>query len=305
MRVGVLLSGQGAQKQGMGRELYENGEAARQVFERLAELDPDIVRLCLDAEAEELNQTVNTQPAVFAMAMAAFAEFSRLGIEVSAFAGFSLGEYGALAASGMLTLEDTFRLVKKRAEWMQACAEAHPGGMAAVLGKNEEQILELIAATEEKDVLLPVNFNCPGQIVVAGDEKSLAGFLAVCKERRTRAVRLAVNGAFHSQLMEAASQNIRDYISTMEFKTPTAPVYANVTGKPYEGDVRDILARQTMSPVRFHETLSNMIGQSIDTFVEVGVGATLEGFIKRTSKEVRAMHVDSMETLAAVREELA
>lgn len=304
MQIGILLSGQGAQKPGMGKDFYENGSAGRQALERLAQIDGDIVRLCTEASQEELNRTVNTQPSVFAVSMAAFAEFSQLGAEISGFAGFSLGEYSALAASGMLSLEDAFCLVKKRAEWMQACAEEYPGGMAAVLGKNEEQIEELIAKTQVKEVLTPVNFNCPGQIVVAGDEESLADFLAVCKSQRTRAVRLPVNGAFHSKFMERASEQIRGYIEDMDFAQPTAPVYANVNGEPYGGDGKDILARQTMRPVLFQQSIQRMIERGIDTFVEVGVGATLEGFVKRTSKDVKAYHVDSMEALQTVKGEL-
>lgn len=305
-KIAVLFSGQGAQKEGMGEGLA-GGKAAQAVFSSLETIRPDIRSLCFSAPKEELDLTLNTQPAVFAMSMAAYAQFAEAGIPIAAMAGFSLGEYAALAASGVLSLEDAFSVVCRRAEWMQACAEAHPGGMAAVLGKDEASILSLIAETEGEGILLPVNYNCPGQIVVAGDEDRLSAFLSLCKANRIRAIRLATNGAFHSSHMEEAAKQIGTLIAPMDFHSPRTVLYSNVTGLPYEPDPKrqkQLLAAQTKSPVRFSQILTHMADTGIDTFLEIGVGSTLAGFVKRTLKGAKALSIDSMDSLKAALAEL-
>lgn len=300
-KLAVLFSGQGAQKPGMGKKLIA-GKQAQGVFEALEAVSSGITRLCLEASAEELAQTIHTQPAVFAMDMAAYSELEALGVKPDAYAGFSLGEYAALAASGTLSLEDAFRLVQKRATWMQECAVAHPGGMVAVLGQEDGVLAQLIQETEKTDLLLPVNYNCPGQTVVAGDEASITAFLANCKAKKVKAIRLRVSGAFHSPYMKEASEKIAETIEKLSFREPQALLYSNATGKPYEQTAfLNQLARQTQEPVRFRQAVEDMLQRDFTTFIEVGVGNTLAGFVRRMAPDAKVFAVDSLEAL----EELA
>ena len=302
-KIAVLFSGQGAQKPGMGASLYEGDGAARAVLDRLFALDGSLKRLLLDAPQEELNETKNTQRALFAMSMASFAALGE-SFAPAAMAGFSLGEYAAVAASGMLPLEQAYGLVRRRAEWMQECAEATRGGMAAVLGKDGPELDELIGRCDKDDFLIPVNYNCPGQTVVAGDEATLERFVALCKSEKVRAMRLPVNGAFHSKYMAPAAEKIRGLLGEMQLGSPACTVYANVTGEPYvPGNIEETLARQTMSPVRFRQAVRHMLDSGVDTFIEAGFGNTLLGFVKRTDKGARLFTADSAGAIAAIRNE--
>jgi [acyl-carrier-protein] S-malonyltransferase len=289
----VLFAGQGAQKAGMGKSLYDRAPAAREIFRRAEAVRPGITRLCMEGGQEELDQTLNTQPCVFTVDMAAYAAFADAGHCADAGAGFSLGEYAALCAAGVLGFEDALRLVIARARWMQRAAEARRGGMAAVLGKTARQAEEIVGAARTDGLLVPVNYNCPGQVVVAGDEEQIANLLSYARENKIKCMRLPVNGAFHTERMQAAADKILEYISGLEFNRPAFPLYANKTARPYEmADMKRVLAEQTTSPVLFEQTIRALIGRGFDRFVEVGPGSTLTGFVKRIGEGVETFHAD-------------
>jgi len=307
-KIAVLFAGQGAQKTGMGKALYDASPAAKEIFDRAEARMPGLSTMCFSAEQEILNQTVNTQPAVYTVDVAAYAAYREAGGKMDAAAGFSLGEYAALACAGVFTFEQGLDLVIRRAEWMQEAAEAAGGGMAAVLGKDGREVDAMTSSVRGEGILQAVNYNCPGQTVVAGDRENLEKFLNFCGENKVKAVRLPVSGAFHSKAMEGVAQKIAAAISDMDFKVPAVPVYSNLLARPYEADeIKQTLAAQSAGPVYFEQILRSMLESGYNAFVEVGPGATLAGFVKRTDRNAAVYNVNDAETLRqtaqAVKEE--
>lgn len=295
-KVAFLFSGQGAQYPGMGQSLCEVSPAAKQVFALADAARPGTSGQCFTGTAEELAITKNTQPCVYCVDLAAAKALEEAGVKPDFVAGFSLGEIAALAYAGAFTPESGFDFVCKRAEAMQQAAEENPGAMAAVLKLPNEKVEELCAQFEK---VWPVNYNCPGQLVVAGDPAQLKEFEAKVKEAGGRAAPLAVSGGFHSPLMESAAGKLAEALADHALQEPAVPVYANATAQPYGGDMAALLVRQVKSPVRWQETLEALAAQGVDTFYECGPGRTLCGLVKKTVKGAAAYQVQDGETLEA------
>ena len=306
-KVAILFSGQGAQKPGMGKSLYEGDSAAKAIFDKAESVFPGIKELCFEASQEELNKTENTQPATFVCDVAAYAALkSSADIEVCAMAGFSLGEYAAVAAAGVLPFEDVLKVVVKRAQWMSECAGKNPGCMAAVMGKTPADLLAIIDEVKKEDgLLIMANYNCPGQIVVSGDLDNMDAFLGYCKQNRVKAIKLAVSGAFHSKAMSEAEENLRNEFAGMDMVYPAFALYSNVTGLPYkEDELKELLAQQVSSPVRFEDTVRDIIKDDSITLIECGEGKVLSGLVRKTNKETKVLNVSDIDTLNACTEEL-
>ncbi len=296
-KTAFLFSGQGAQYPGMGKSLCEASPAARQVFETADKIRPGTSKQCFTGTMEELSVTKNTQPCLYCVDLAAARALEEAGITADFAAGFSLGEAAALTFGGVFSEEDGFSFVTQRAKAMQEAAEQNPGAMAAVLKLDTETVEALC---KEFSQVWPVNYNCPGQLVVAGEKEELSRFCARVAETGGKAVPLAVSGGFHSPFMESAAKKLAGVLAETAVKEPRLPVYANFHARPYSaGDARELLTRQVKSPVRWQETLENMASQGVTTFIECGPGKTLSGLVKKTLKDVMILRVEDAETLQA------
>ena len=287
-KVAFVFSGQGAQAPGMGKALYETSQAARSISDTLDAIRPGTLSMCFSGTEEDLRKTENTQPCMYLTEIAAAEALRERGITPDAVAGFSLGEITALAFSGIVSEEDGFRIVTKRAEFMQKEAEKHPAVMDAVLKLSDERVEELASLFSK---VYPVNYNSPGQVVVSAAEESIAAFEAKVKEEGGRTMRLNVAGGFHSPFMHEAAAAFSKELENYSFSAPEIPIYSNVTGKMYEEDVKTLLSKQIESPVRWVSIVRNMIAQGVGTFIEVGPGSTLTGLIRRIDKEVRTYNI--------------
>lgn len=292
-KIAFVFPGQGAQYSGMGKELYAHAPAAA-VFDALDALRPGTAAQCFEGSIAELTETANTQPAMFAVEMAAAAALSAEGITAAAVAGFSLGELAALTYAKSVSLGDGFALVCKRGRLMADAAATVDSAMVAVL-KLDAATVETLAA--RYDHVYPVNYNCPGQISVAGLKGELASFCLDVKAAGGRGIPLKVAGAFHSPLMTLASTAFADFLKDYEFKGAELPLYSNATGQPYEGDYASLLARQIVSPVRWQAIIEAMLAAGIDTFIELGPGTTLSGFIKKIQPAAACFHVEDRASL--------
>lgn len=305
-KIAFLFSGQGAQYPGMMKDFYENIDRCTQVFQTADKiLNRSISNLCFSGSQEELNQTHNTQPCVLAADLAAYASIKKF-VKPDAVAGFSLGEYAALVAAGVMKIEDAFSLIQFRADCMQEAVPLGKGAMAAIGGIDEAGVREL--CNHVGGFVEPANFNCPGQIVVSGEMKAVEQLVSDARTKRIKAMMLPVSAPFHCNLMKTAAENLREPLKNITFENPVCPVYMNVDALPMQNrkGIKEKLIAQAMSSVRWEQTLKNMYSDGINIFIELGPGKTLTGFVKRTLKkeEIYSWHVSDMVTLEEVTKRL-
>lgn len=294
-KLAFVFAGQGAQYPGMGQELYQASAAARAVFDMAERLRPGTLELCFGRSAEQLNTTINTQPCLFAMDLACAEAAREAGISAQGAAGFSLGELAAAAFAGLLHYEDAFLCVCQRAALMQRCAEQSPGAMSAVM-KLSPGAVEQAAA--EFAHIYPVNYNCPGQIVVAGAMDEMPQFEARVKELGGRAIRLKVSGGFHSPFMAQAARDFAQVIDECGLCEPKMPLYSNLTAEKYTlAGAKELLCGQIQSPVRWQQEIEQMLADGFDTFVEVGAGHTLCDLIGRIGGAACICSIEDGKTL--------
>lgn len=282
-----VFPGQGAQFVGMGKDLYDTHDAARKLFDRANEiLGFEITKLMFAGTEEDLRQTKVTQPAIFLHSVI-LAKTLGESFKPDMVAGHSLGEFSALVANQSLSFEDGLVLVSKRALAMQKACEAEPSTMAAILGLEDSIVEEVCASI--KEVVVPANYNSPGQIVISGSIKGIdLAIEALSAKGAKRALKLAVGGAFHSPLMEPARKELAAAIEACKFSNPICPVYQNVDAKAYSdpAHIRRNLVDQLTSPVRWTQTIVNMIAGGATSFTEVGPGKVLQGLIKKVDKDM-------------------
>ena len=287
-----VFPGQGSQFVGMGKDLYESNATAKQLFDKADEiLGFKITDIMFSGTDDELKQTKVTQPAVFLHSVIS-ALCMESGEEPSMVAGHSLGEFSALVYSGALSFEDGLRLVAARANAMQKACEANPGTMAAIIALPDDKVEEICAeVSKEGKVVVPANFNCPGQLVISGEVDAIN---EACERMKAagakRALPLKVGGAFHSPLMQPAKEELQEAIEGTNFSTPKCPVYQNVDAKPHANpaEIKANLIAQLTSSVRWTESVKNMIADGADDFTECGPGKALQGMIARIDRNVAA-----------------
>jgi [acyl-carrier-protein] S-malonyltransferase len=300
-RTAFLFAGQGSQYPGMGKELCDGIPEIKELFDRAEQICPGTLSRMFSGTEEELKRTDNTQPCLFLADLAAATALMSRGIMPDALAGFSLGEIPALAVSGILSEDDAFRLVVSRGQRMQKAAEARQGSMIAVLRMDAAELRKLC----EEENVYPVNYNCPGQIVVSGDNEAMVNVKARLTDLGVRFIELAVGGPFHTPYMAEAAAGLKKDAEKLPVQAPRIPLYANRTGLPYPEDREGILttlSEQICNSVLFEDTLRNMAADGVDTFIECGPGKTLSGFVKRTVPGARILQVSDVSSLNAVEE---
>jgi len=301
----LIFPGQGAQAVGMGRDLAAGSARARRVFDRSNEiLGFDLAKLCFEGPTDRLEQTDIQQPAIFVTSIAIWEAFLEAGGTIDTFGrtgGLSLGEYTALHVAGAVAFEDALRLVRRRGELMQAAAVAQPSSMVSLVGADEKTAEALCAKARGGEVLSPANFNCPGQIVIAGSKKACERAVSLADEFGCRAVPLAVAGAFHTSLMAPAADGLGLVLERTKFTTPRIPVVANVNAG-YHGhadSIRASLQSQVTHPVLWQRCIERMIADGCDRFVEIGPGRVLTGLMRKISRSVTAVNVGNAESIAS------
>jgi [acyl-carrier-protein] S-malonyltransferase len=309
MDVVLLFPGQGSQKPGMGKDLADAFPAARDVFERAdAALGAPLSRLCFEGPEEELTLTHNAQPALLTHGAAVRAVTrATIGATVMAAAGHSLGEFTAYHAADSLSLEDAVRVVRRRGELMLESGVQRPGAMAAILGDTSRPIENICAeATREAGLVVPANYNCPGQVVISGEEAGVERAMALCKDAGAkRAVRLKVSGAFHSPLMESAAPGLAEALDAASFGDPHFAVYANVNGQAVTSAARAkaLLLEQLSKPVRWTDEITMITTQFPDAlYLEMGPGTVLSGLVKKIAPNVKTAPCGTVADLEKLQE---
>jgi [acyl-carrier-protein] S-malonyltransferase len=301
MKTAFLFPGQGSQNVGMGEDLYREFDFVREIFDMVEEITRiPISRLCFKGPMEELTQTVNLQPAVTAVNLACLAALQRESASFELCAGHSLGEYSALHAAGVLSQEDTARLVFRRGELMHREAGRHQGAMQAVVGLTMAEVEALVAAGRTHGVVAVANHNMETQIVITGAPEPVAQVAAAAAARGAKAVALKVSGAWHSELIRGAVAEFRQHLDAAEVHPSQRTVVLNVTAAPIaEGDdVRDLMARQLCSPVRWHESMCRLIDAGVEMFVEVGPGKVLSGLLRKILPKDHGVQIHNVGGLA-------
>ncbi|HAU31589.1 MAG: Malonyl CoA-acyl carrier protein transacylase [Desulfotomaculum sp. 46_296] len=304
MKAVFLFPGQGAQYAGMGKKIYDQYPAVREIFETADEiLGFSLSGLCFEGPEEELQKTINAQPAIFTVSVACARILLERGIEPSAVAGHSLGEYSALVTAGSISFADGVRLVRKRGQYMQETVPLGTGGMVAVLGLDAPEIIRVCSEVRsEGKIVDAANFNCPGQVVIAGENQALERAKILAKEAGAkRCIPLAVSAPFHSTLLRPAGDKMAAELAAIEIKDPKIPVVANVTADYVtKGDeVRRLLVEQVYSPVRWEESMVRLVND-FKAFIEAGPGNVLTGLLKKISRKASTANTENPESIEKI-----
>lgn len=300
MKIAFIYSGQGSQYSGMGKELYDNFDCVKATFDKADEvLDFKVTDMCF-GEDERLNETEYTQPALLTMSVALTRLMAEKAINADYVAGLSLGEYSAHVASGSFDFEEAVKLVRKRGKFMTEAVPKGVGAMCAVLNLDADKIQEACNEVAEIGRCMIANYNCPGQIVIAGDKAAVekASELVIEKGAK-RAVMLNVSGPFHTSLLKPAADKLNAELKNMDIKDMNIPVITNLTAEIVndKADIIDILTNQVMSPVKWEQSVRKMLELGVDTFIELGPGKTLSSFVKKVTRDVAVYNVEDIKTL--------
>lgn len=307
-KIGFIFPGQGSQYVGMGKELYDNFEEAKYIFDEVSEkLNRDIKKLCFSTEFEELSLTENSQVAIVTTSIAALEVLRTYGVQWDIVAGFSLGEYSALICAGAMNIFDGIDIVCKRGAFMKEASEIKKGKMAAIIGLSEDRIKEICKECSHRGVIAIANYNCPSQIVISGEIEALNKAVELCIiNGAKKVIELKVSGAFHTSLLNEASEKLYKELEKSDIENISGKFIPNLTGELLEKDcdIREILKSQIKSPVQWEKTIRNMLEDGIEVFIEIGPGKTLSNFIKRINRGAKVLNVEDMESLKNTLREL-
>ena len=302
-KTAVIFPGQGAQYVGMAKDFYDSFEDSKKVFDEADDvLDIELKKICFE-ENDDINKTEYTQPAMVAAEVAIYDHLKNAGLKADVFAGLSLGEYSALVAAGAMTLADGIKTVRRRGILMQNEVPLGMGGMAAVIAMDADKIAEICDNTPGKVQI--ANYNCPGQIVISGEAEAVkAASAALAEAGAKRVIPLNVSGPFHSQMLVPAGEKLYDFLQGVDVAEGFAPYYCNADAEEITDAAKgkELLKRQVYSSVRWQQTIENMIADGVDTFIEVGPGKTLTGFMKKINREVKSINIATVDDLAKLEE---
>ena len=308
-KVAFLFPGQGAQYVGMGKEIADQYKSAGKIFdEATAALGFDVREMIFNSDDETLKITENTQPTIVTTSIACMQPLLEKGIRPDFVAGLSLGEYAAHVAAGTISFKDAVSLVKKRGKYMQEAVPVGVGAMAAIIGLESNDVIECCKEASQVGIVEPANFNCPGQIVVAGETAAVEKAAELCKAKGAkRAMLLPVSAPFHCTLLKPAGEKLAGELDKVSLNDIKIPVVTNVTGEAIvdKSMVKELLVRQVSTSVMWEKCIRTMLDQGVDTFVEIGPGKVLSGFVKKIDKEATVLNVENLETLSKVLEVLA
>ena len=307
-KLAFLFSGQGAQYVGMGKQIAEEYKASDAIFEQASEaLGFDVKKMVFEGDEETLKITENTQPTILTTSIACLQPLLQRGIKPDVAAGLSLGEYSAHVAAGTMTFTDAVALVRKRGKFMQEAVPVGKGTMAAILGLEAEAVIECCKRASLEGIVEPANFNCPGQVVVAGEVKAVEKAVEIAKEMEAkRAMLLPVSAPFHCSMLKPAGEKLAEELENINLNDMQIPVVANVNAE-YILDktvVKDLLIRQVSSSVLFEASIRKMLENGVDTFVEIGPGKVLSGFVRKISRDAKTLNVEDIESLNNTLKEL-
>lgn len=308
-KVAFLFPGQGAQYVGMGKEIADEYKSAGKIFDEATEaLGFDVREMIFNSDDETLKITENTQPTIVTTSIACMQPLLEKGIKPDFVAGLSLGEYAAHVAAGTVSFKDAISLVKKRGKYMQEAVPLGVGAMAAIIGLENDDLIECCKEASEIGIVEPANFNCPGQIVVAGETAAVEKAAELCKAKGAkRAMLLPVSAPFHCSLLKPAGEKLAAELEKVSFKDMKIPVVSNVTGDAVtdKSVVKELLIRQVSTSVLWEKCISTMLDKGVNTFVEIGPGKVLSGFVKKIDKNVTVINIENLETLNKALEVLA
>lgn len=299
MKIGFIYAGQGSQAVGMGQSFYDNYETAKTIFDQI-HLDFDVKDLCFNGPIETLSKTQFTQPCMVACAITATELLKENGIKPFMSAGLSLGEYSALYSAGVFNIQTALELVRFRGQAMEEAAKGIESKMVAILGLDRETLQKCVEEASDKGVVQIANYNCPGQLVIGGEVEAVDKASALALENKAkRAIPLNTSGPFHTSLLEKASIALEEKFKTVTFNEMTLPVIFNSTAKPLESDasIAQMLVKQVKSSVYFEDSIRYMLANGVDTFIEIGPGKALSGFVKKIDKTIKCYQVEDKESL--------